>query len=82
MDNGWISNMTKIAINAWEASSPCDVCYGAVISPAPQIQIDPKTVLGESQLVLTRNVKDYSTPMTIPGIGRVAVTVHNGLTRR
>ena len=64
---------------AIEESGPCDVMFGTVLSPEPKIQIDQKTILGPNQLILSRNVRDYSLQMTIPTIGRASVTVHNGL---
>lgn len=48
------------------ASCPVQVCFGKVISAAPiKIQVDQKITLGKAQLVLTRNVSDYETELTV-----------------
>lgn len=80
MDNEWIRNISKMAVAAVEETQPCQVIFGTVLGPEPKIQIDQKTILGPNQLILTRNVKDYNTQVTIPTIGKTAVTIHNGLT--
>lgn len=79
MDSKWVRNIAKIAAQAVEESGPCDVVFGTVISPEPKIQIDQKTILGPKQLILSRNVRDFTAQMTIPSIGKSSVTIHNGL---
>lgn len=47
-------------MEAVEASQPSTFLYGTVIREKPlQIQVDQKTILPESFLVLTNNVRDY-----------------------
>lgn len=54
------------AIKAVEASQPCDFLYGKVTSTSPlKVNIDQKMTLGEAQLVLTRNVMDYTVPVSV-----------------
>ncbi len=50
----------KSAIDAMESTKPVNVYFGTVESASPlKINVEQKMVLGESQLVLTRNVTDY-----------------------
>ena len=86
-------NSIKIAaMKAVEASQPCDFIFGKVTSVSPiKVSVEQKMTLGSAQLVLTRNVTDYSVQMTIDwtseesdehkhGItGVKEVTIHNGL---
>lgn len=56
----------KAAVEAMEASKPVNVCFGIVESANPlKIRVEQKMVLGKSQLVLCRNVTDYTTNITI-----------------
>ena len=48
------------------AACPVQVCFGKVTSAEPlKIQVDQKITLGKAQLVLTRNVTDYETELTV-----------------
>ncbi|MCD7864037.1 MAG: DUF2577 domain-containing protein [Lachnospiraceae bacterium] len=61
-----IQTIKSAAVDAVNASKPTTVCYGTVISASPlQIRIDQKTTLGTNQLVLSRNVSDYETTVTV-----------------
>lgn len=56
----------KAALEAVDTSQPSDFCFGKVISVKPlKISIDQKMTLGAAQLVLTRNVTDFKTEVTI-----------------
>lgn len=56
----------KAALEAVEASKPVHLLYGQVISVTPlKIQVDQKTIYTEKMLVLTRNVTDYETDVTV-----------------
>ena len=56
----------KAALEAVNASQPSDFCFGKVTSVKPlKISIDQKMTLGAAQLVLTRNVTDFKTEVTI-----------------
>lgn len=49
-----------------EASKPVNVYFGEVVSTSPlKINVEQKMILGESQLILTRNVTDYMTTVTV-----------------
>lgn len=56
----------KAALDAVNASQPSDFRFGKVISTKPlKISIEQKMTLGAAQLVLTRNVTDYKTKVTV-----------------
>ena len=56
----------KAAQEAVESSEPSGICFGKVISAAPlKILVEQKMTLGTAQLVLTRNVTDYVTMVTM-----------------
>lgn len=71
--NGLVEAMKKASRDEREASKPVNVYFGEVISSAPlKINVEQKMVLGESQLILTRNVTNYMTSVTVQwetGIG-------------
>lgn len=63
--NAFIETMKRAALEAHEASRPVNVCFGEVISVSPlKIKVEQKLLLGEKQLVLTRNVTDYVTTVS------------------
>ena len=79
-----IETMKRAALEAQEASRPVNVCCGEVISGSPlKIKVEQKLLLGEKQLVLTRNVTDYVTMVsennTDGKINEKQITVRNGL---
>ena len=56
-----VDSMKKAALEAVENTDPTCIMYGMVISASPlQIQVNTKLILEENQLVLTRNVTDYT----------------------
>lgn len=58
--------MKKTAVDAVNASKPANMVFGKVISDSPlQIKIDQKLILTSAQLVLSRNVTDYSLSITV-----------------
>lgn len=64
--NGLVEAMKKAAKEEREASKPVHVYFGKVVSASPlKINVEQKMVLGESQLILTRNVTDFITMVTI-----------------
>lgn len=64
--NDLLDAVKKAAVGAVNASQPSDFCYGKVISAKPlKILVEQKMTLGAAQLVLTRNVTDYKTKVTI-----------------
>lgn len=63
---GVIKKMQKVAVDAMKASKPVNVCFGDVLSVAPlQIDVEQKMILDEAQLILSRNVTDYVTEVTV-----------------
>lgn len=60
----------QAAVDAVRADAPMGICYGFVISTSPlKIQVDQKKILGETQLILTDNVRDFNVEMsTIEGL--------------
>lgn len=56
----------KAAVQAMKAEKPVEICFGKVTSASPlKILVDQKMSLGEAQLVLTRNVTDFITEVTV-----------------
>lgn len=52
--------MKRTALDAVNASKPMEVCFGKVVSSIPlKILVEQKMMLGEAQLILTRNVTEY-----------------------
>lgn len=79
-DAAWIENIKKIVLKAMEEGDPCDVIPGTVTKDSPlTVQIDQKTTLSESQLLMPEHLTDHVEQMSIPGIGEVSVTVKSGL---
>ena len=56
----------KAALEAQESTKPVNVCFGTVETAKPlTINVEQKLVLNENQLILTRNVTDYMTTVTV-----------------
>lgn len=56
----------RLAVDAVNSESPCAVLFGTVKSENPlQISVDQKLTLTENQLILTRNVTDFETEITV-----------------
>lgn len=69
----------KTALEAVTASKPMEICTGTVINVSPlTIETEQKMKLGTAQLILSRNVTDYKTFMTINSI-KQEVTIDNKL---
>ncbi len=79
-DAQWIENMKRIMTQAVEAGDPCDIIPGTVVSASPPaVQIDQKTTVKGSQLLVPKRLTDHTETMVIPEVGEVAVTVKSGL---
>lgn len=64
--NDLLNSIKKAATEAVEASKPVAVMFGKVISASPlKINVEQKMTLNSAQLILTRNVTDYSVNMTV-----------------
>ena len=69
----------KAAVDAVDASKPSDISFGKVISASPlKIMLDQRLTLTAPMLILSRNVTEFKTDMTING-QKKTVTVHNAL---
>ena len=64
--NDLLNIVKKAAVEAVNASQPSDFCFGKVTSAKPlKILVEQKMTLGVAQLILTRNVTDFKTNVTI-----------------
>ncbi len=64
--NGFVEALKKAARDEWEALKPVSIYFGEVVSKKPlKINVEQKMILGEQQLILTRNVTDYMAPVTV-----------------
>ena len=70
--NELVRLVKQAAVEAVQADAPMAICYGIVISTTPlKIQVDQKKILGEAQLILTDNVRDFNVVLsTIEGEGK------------
>lgn len=63
---GLVEKIKRTAQEANEAAKPVNVCFGVVVSKSPlRIKVEQKMILGESQLILTRNVTNYTASITV-----------------
>lgn len=68
----------KSALEAVEASKPSRFFFGEVVSVKPlKISIEQKMKLGENQLVLSRNVTDFETEITVDTETEQETAVHS-----
>lgn len=64
--NDLVQLIKQTAVDAVKAEKPINACYGTVTQVSPlQILVDQKLLLGINQLVLSRNVTDFQTEVTI-----------------
>lgn len=58
--------MRRNAVEAMEATKPVNVYFGEVETVNPlTINVEQKMILGKAQLILTRNVTDFETMVTM-----------------
>lgn len=63
---GLVEVIKKAAQDANESAKPVNICFGKVVNKSPlKINVEQKMILGEEQLILTRNVTDYMTTVTV-----------------
>ena len=79
--NDLLNIVKKAALKAVDASQPCDFLFGKVISTEPlKISVEQRMTLGAAQLVLTRNVTDFKTNVTVAWWSETReMTIHNAL---
>lgn len=63
--NELVETLKRAAVEAIEAKKPVNVYFGEVVSAAPlKINVEQKMMLGEKQLILSRNVTNFKTSIT------------------
>lgn len=91
--NDLLNAVKRAAVEAVNAGQPSDFCFGKVTSARPlKISVEQKMTLSAAQLVLTRNVTDFKTKVTIDWMtessvdshthevsGKKEMTIHNAL---
>ena len=76
--NELVQTIKKASLDAIEASKPVNVYFGVVKSIHPlTVNVEQKLKLGESQLILTRNVTDYDTMVTVEWDSEEEEATHN-----
>lgn len=61
-----MKTIKKAAVQAMKAEKPVEICFGKVTGVSPlKILVDQKMTLGKAQLVLTRNVTDFTTEVKL-----------------
>lgn len=64
--NELLKTIKQASTEAVEAGKPANVCFGKVLSASPLlILVDQKMALTAAFLVLSRNVTDYQTTVTV-----------------
>ena len=75
--NGLVSAMKRAAREEREASKPVNIVFGQVISISPlQINVEQQMILGEKQLILSRNVTDFTTIVTVDWLTESSLSTH------
>lgn len=60
--NELVETLKRAAVEAMQATKPVNVYFGEVVSAAPlKINVEQKMMLGEKQLILSRNVTNFKT---------------------
>lgn len=78
---GMLGAIQEIAKNQMNAKSLSDLVYGTVFSINPlmiQLDLDKKVVLTADFLIMTRNVQNYKSTITING-KEESCTINNAL---
>lgn len=75
--NGLVETLKRAAIEAVDAKKPVSIYFGNVIGVSPlQINVEQKMTLGEKQLVLSRNVTDFKTRVTVDWSTQSSLETH------
>lgn len=73
-----LNTIKQAATEAVDATKPAQICFGKVTNASPlQILVDQKMTLDSSFLVLTRNVTDFTTMVTIQWESEASLTTHS-----
>lgn len=75
--NELVGTLKKAAVEAVDATKPVQLCFGEVVSASPlKINVEQKMILGESQLVCSRNVTDFKTMVTMEWVTESSLETH------
>ncbi|MDF2592914.1 MAG: hypothetical protein K0S75_2380 [Clostridia bacterium] len=75
-----IELIKKAAIDAVKASNPTSILYGTVVGTHPlKVSIEQRLTLDSDHLLLTDNVRDYSTDLMLLGGATQNYTLYNSL---
>lgn len=67
--NELVETLKRAALEAVEAKKPVNVYFGKVVTASPlKINVEQKMILGEKQLILSRNVTDFKTKISAGNI--------------
>ena len=67
--NELVDTLKRAAVEAVEAGKPVNVYFGEVVSASPlKINVEQKIILGEKQLILSRNVTKTEYTHHISGV--------------
>lgn len=76
--NDLVNAMKRAALGAVESSSPVAVYFGEVQTASPlTINVEQKMILGEKQLILSRNVTDFTTMVTVDCVSESSISAHS-----
>ena len=76
--NELVDTLKRAAVEAVEAGKPVNVYFGEVVSSSPlKINVEQKMILGEKQLILSRNVTDFSTMVAVDWTSESSLSTHN-----
>ncbi len=75
-----VAAIKKAAKQAVDASDPTTWMLGKVTNADPlEISVEQRLTLDADNLILTRNVTDYTTQANYNGGGKHQITIYNGL---
>lgn len=79
-NNDIVLLIKRAAADVINAQKPVDILYGTVESRSPiSIRIDQKNLLVQGQLILSRNVSNFSVELTEAQLGTRTFQVNNAL---
>lgn len=66
MPRKFMELLKQIAVQGVDATKPVNLCFGVVVNESPlEILVDQKLRLGMNQMILSRNVTDFDTPISM-----------------
>lgn len=80
--NELVKRLKQAAIDAMESTKPVSVFFGEVVDINPlRINVEQKMILGENQLILSRNVTDFSTEVSIAWATQSSLSSHSHMVK-